>query len=386
MTQIMIFTGKGGVGKSSIAAAHALKSAGSGAKTLLASTDMAHNLGDIFETKLGKEPVEVLSNLSIYEIDPNYIMEQEYSHMLDTIIGMVPSMDEEESMQDFGMMPGTEELFSLLKISQLYNEKTYDRIIVDCAPTGETLSLLKFPELLSWYMEKFFPLGRAAMRVLSPVSKSLFEVQLPDKAAMNDMERLFYKLQELQNMLRNRETTSIRLVTLPEKMVVEETKRNYMYMNLYDFNVDGLYINRVLSDEVTNEFFEEWKRIQAGYITELEESFMALPIQEVPWYDRELKGLEAITLISDEVLDEEVFTIRVINERERYEKNEKGYVLTVAVPNTDKSKLEMYQSGTDVILKVNNIKRSIPVPNVIRTMSITSASMQDGKLYIQFEQ
>lgn len=386
MTQIMIFTGKGGVGKSSIAAAHALKSAGSGAKTLLASTDMAHNLGDIFETSLGKEPVEVLPNLAIYEIDPNYIMEQEYSHMLDTIIGMVPSMDEEESMQDFGMMPGTEELFSLLKISQLYNEKTYDRIIVDCAPTGETLSLLKFPELLSWYMEKFFPLGRAAMRVLSPVSKSLFEVQLPDKAAMNDIERLFYKLQELQNMLRNRDTTSIRLVTLPEKMVVEETKRNYMYMNLYDFNVDGLYINRVLSEEVTNEFFEEWKHIQAGYITELEESFMALPIQEVPWYDRELKGLEAITLISDEVLDEEVFTIRVINERERYEKNEKGYVLTVAVPNTDKSKLEMYQSGTDVILKVNNVKRSIPVPNVIRTMSITSASMQDGKLYIQFEQ
>ena len=385
MTQIMIFTGKGGVGKSSIAAAHALKSAKSGAKTLLASTDMAHNLSDIFETKLGKEPLEVLTNLSIYEIDPNYIMEQEYSHMLDTITGMVPSMDEEENMQDFGMMPGMEELFSLLKISQLYKEETYDRIIVDCAPTGETLSLLKFPELLSWYVEKFFPLGRAAMRVLSPVSKSLFEVQLPDKAAMNDIERLFYKLQELQNMLRNRETTSIRLVTLPEKMVVEETKRNYMYMNLYDFNVDGLYINRVLSDEVTNEFFEEWKRIQTGYITELEENFALVPIQKVPWYNRELKGLEAITLISDEILDEEVFNIRVINERERYEKNEKGYLLTVAVPNTDKSKLEMYQSGTDVILKVNNVKRSIPVPNVIRNMSITSASMQDGKLYIQFE-
>ena len=257
MNRIYIFTGKGGVGKSSIAAAHAIKSATEGKKTLLVSTDMAHNLGDIFERRLGKEAENVLPNLDIYEIDPEYVMENNFSSVMKYLGNLLSEVDD-YSLQDMGMMPGMEELFSLLKIADIYNNERYERIIVDCAPTGETLALLKFPELLSWYMEKLFPIGKVGVRMLAPISKSVFKVEMPNKNAMNDIEKMYLKLVELQELLKNRDITSIRIVTTPEKMVVEETKRNYMYMNLYNFNVDGLYINRILPQNIKNDFFDQW--------------------------------------------------------------------------------------------------------------------------------
>ena len=252
MKRIYIFTGKGGVGKSSVAAAHALRSAEEGKKTLLISTDMAHNLGDIFGRKLGKTEENILPNLDIYEIDPEYVMQEDFKEFVDYIrktLSMAGDMDE------MGMMPGMEELFSLLKISEIYEKGTYDRMIVDCAPTGETLSMLKFPELLAWYMEKLFPIGKVGVRLLAPFSKKMFSVEMPNKKAMNDIEKVFLKLMELQELLKNRKITSVRIVTTPEKMVVEETKRNYMYMNLYNFNVDGLYINRILPQDIDNRLF-----------------------------------------------------------------------------------------------------------------------------------
>lgn len=386
MERIYIFTGKGGVGKSSIAAAHAIKSAEEGKKTLLLSTDMAHNLGDIFEKELGKEPENIMENLDIYEIDPEYVMTNDFKDITECI-GKMLSDTGSNSMEDLGIMPGMEELFSLLKIADLYQEKIYERIIVDCAPTGETLSLLKFPELLSWYMEKFFPVGKVAMKILSPISRQFFKIQLPDKTAMNDIERLYLKLSQLQELLKNREITSIRLVTMPEKMVVEETKRNYMYMNLYNFNVDGLYINRMLPKDINNEFFTKWLRIQSEYVEQLRESFAALPIYTVPWYDEELRGIGAVRRICDDGLrDETLFEAKSITQRELYEQVENGYILKVFLPEVQKEELEVYQSNTDVVIKIGNFKRNIPLPNALRTYEIAAAKLQDGELRIRFEQ
>ena len=282
--RILIFTGKGGVGKSSVAAAHALKSASQGKNTLLVSTDMAHNLGDIFEVRLGRDIKNIRKNLDLYEIDPQYVMENDFEDIMKYISDLLSQKDM-VGLEDIGMLPGMEELFSLLRISELHKSGEYDRIIVDCAPTGETLSLLKFPELLSWYMEKLFPIGKVGVRVLSPVSKQLFKIEMPNKQAMNDIEKMFMKLLELEELLKNREITGIRIVTTPEKMVVEETKRNYMYMNLYDFNVDGLYINRILPQDIGNDFFDEWLNVQKKYIEEINDTFAALPIYRIPWYE-----------------------------------------------------------------------------------------------------
>ncbi|MCI8937694.1 MAG: ArsA family ATPase [Lachnospiraceae bacterium] len=385
MSRIYIFTGKGGVGKSSVAAAHAVKSAAEGKKTLLVSTDMAHNLGDIFERKLGKEAENMLPDLDVYEIDPEYVMENDFSDIM-KYLGNLLSETGNYDLQDMGMMPGMEELFSLLKIADIYRSERYERIIVDCAPTGETLALLKFPELLSWYMEKLFPIGKVGVRILAPISKLVFKVEMPNKNAMNDIEKMYLKLIELQELLKDRDITSIRIVTTPEKMVVEETKRSYMYLNLYNFNVDGLYINRILPEDIDNDFFNQWIMIQREYITCLKESFSALPIYEIPWYDEELRGVENIRRIVDDVLSEkEVFANKIITERESFKQIETGYQLEVFLPCADKSSIELYQAAADIVIKAGNFKRNIPLPNILRKYEAAGAKFEEGKLRILFE-
>lgn len=384
MSRIYIFTGKGGVGKTSTAAAHAVKSAKEGMKTLLVSTDMAHNLGDLFGRQLGREPVEIIPNLDAYEIDPEFVIENDFREMFLSIRKMI-SLDSETVMDDFGIIPGMEELVSLLKIAEVYKEGSYERIIVDCAPTGETLSLLKFPELLSWYVEKFLPVGKVAIRVLAPVSKKMFKIELPNKAAMTDIERMYVKLVELQELLKDREVTSIRLVAVPEKMAVEETKRNYMYMNLYNFNVDGIYINRILPKDIGNAFFEKWLEIQGRYVIQLEECFAGLPIWRIRWYDEELQGIEAVERICKDVLLDDVFDSKTNRLREEFQENEQGYLLRVPVPYASKEEMDVYQSASDVVIKLGNFKRNIPLPDSIRSYVITSARLENDCLNMQFE-
>lgn len=384
MSRIYIFTGKGGVGKTSTAAAHAVKSAKEGMKTLLVSTDMAHNLGDLFGRQLGRESVEIIPNLDAYEIDPEFVIENDFREMFLSIRKMI-SLDSETVMDDFGIIPGMEELVSLLKIAEVYKEGSYERIIVDCAPTGETLSLLKFPELLSWYVEKFLPVGKVAIRVLAPVSKKMFKIELPNKAAMTDIERMYVKLVELQELLKDREVTSIRLVAVPEKMAVEETKRNYMYMNLYNFNVDGIYINRILPKDIGNAFFEKWLEIQGRYVIQLEECFAGLPIWRIRWYDEELQGIEAVERICKDVLLDDVFDSKTNRLREEFQENEQGYLLRVPVPYALKEEMDVYQSASDVVIKLGNFKRNIPLPDSIRSYVITSARLENDCLNMQFE-
>lgn len=388
MKRILIFTGKGGVGKTSVAAAHAVKSAKEGKKTIIVSTDMAHNLGDLFDMKIGREEVKVADNLYALEIDPDYICKSEFKHMMEAISKMISSFDKgEKEIDSFTMLPGMDELFSLLKIQQLYVNSDYERIVVDCAPTGETLALLKFPELLCWYMDKFFPIGKIAMRILSPFSKKLFQVQLPDGKAMNDIEKLYVKLIELQELLKNKEISSIRLVTIPEKMVIEETKRNYMYMNLYNYNVDGIFVNRILPTQIDNPFFKEWIQIQKEYLEEIKTSFDRIPIYNIPWYDTDLLGIDSVNRICEDAFKEskDLFAIKVNLEGETYEQTENGYVLKLYLPHVERNQIDVRLSGSDVIVKIGNYKRNIPMPNALRTMSVTAAKFKDQTLNITFE-
>lgn len=388
MKRILIFTGKGGVGKTSVAAAHAVKSAKEGKKTIIVSTDMAHNLGDLFDMKIGREEVKVADNLYALEIDPDYICKSEFKHMMNAISKMISSLDKgDKELDSFTMLPGMDELFSLLKIQQLYVNSDYERIVVDCAPTGETLALLKFPELLCWYMDKFFPIGKIAMRILSPFSKKLFQVQLPDGKAMSDIEKLYVKLIELQELLKNKEVSSVRLVTVPEKMVIEETKRNYMYMNLYNYNVDGIFVNRILPTQIDNSFFKEWIQIQKEYLEEIKISFDRIPIYYIPWYDTDLLGIDSVNRICEDAFKEskDLFAIKADLEGETYEQTEKGYVLKLYLPHVERNQIDVHLSGSDVIIKIGNYKRNIPMPNALRTMNVTAAKFEDQTLNITFE-
>lgn len=388
MGRILVFTGKGGVGKTSVAAAHGRYSANEGKKTLLVSTDMAHNLSDIFERTLGKEAVEVSPNLFALEIDPNHIMDTDFPDMSRAISNLFNSSGMPiGNLDQLTVFPGMDELFSLLKIMDIYENGDYERIIIDCAPTGETLSLLKFPELMSWYMEKFFPVGKVAMRVLSPISKTVFKVELPDRHAMTDIEKMYLKMIQLQELLRNREVTSIRLVSIPEKMVVEETKRNYMYMNLYNFQVDGVYINRILPKDIDNGFFNEWINIQSQYVAELAAVFDHIPVYYIPWFDSDLNGLTGIDKIEQTVLKgKDVFKIQEHLKGEQYEKTDQGYAVKIYLPCATKGEIQLHESATDIILKIGNFKRNIPRPNTLRNHELTAAKMEGETLTITFTQ
>ncbi|AKL94739.1 arsenical pump-driving ATpase [Clostridium aceticum] len=388
MGRIIIFTGKGGVGKTTISAAHAVKAAKEGKKTLIVSTDMAHNLSDIFMKEIKEEPVRILSNLWALEIDSNYEMTKHYGNIAEAFKKMIPhgSEEDQEVLEDMVVFPGIEELFSLLKIKELYDEKIYDLIIVDCAPTGETLSLLKFPELFSWYMEKLFPIGKVAMKILRPVSKLAFKLEMPDGKALNDIEKLYVKLGKLQSLLKDREVCSVRLVTIPEKMVVEESKRSYMYLNLYNFNVDGVYINRIIPEEIDNSFFDQWKQIQKSYLDEINATFSNIPIYKIKWYEVDINGIHALErIMRDSLEDINIFKVLKTTVNETFEKTEKGYRLDIYVPFADKKDFDLFESGTDIIVKIGNFKRNIPIPHIIKKYSIASAKLNNGVLSIDFE-
>ncbi len=386
MTRMLIFTGKGGVGKTSVAAAHARNSSNEGKKTLIVSTDMAHNLNDIFDLQIGKTIQKVSDNLYALEIDPSYVMEEDFADMKQALIKVIESSGIPIcNIGELSIFPGMDELFSLLKLKEIYASGEYDRIIVDCAPTGETLALLKFPELLAWYMEKFFPIGKVAMKILAPISKTVFKIQLPDSDAMTDIERLYRKLIELQEFLKDRKTTSIRIVTMPEKMVVEETKRNFMYMNLYDYHVDGIYINRILPKDMDNPFFNDWIAIQNQYIEELEAVFDGMPIYKIPWFDTDLNGLSGVDRIEQNVLKgRDVFSIQEELVSQCFEKVENGYNLLLKLPFIEKGEVILHESGTDIILKIGNFKRCIPKPNSLRNYAVTGAQLSDGILTVNF--
>ncbi len=324
MARIRIFTGKGGVGKTSVAAASALKLAAEGHRTLLASTDAAHSVGDVLDRRVGAAIVRVAENLDAVELDADRIMEEEYGALVGSALSMASSMGGDADDGEMPAMPGMDGLFALLKLIDFAECGAYDRIVVDCAPTGETLALLKFPELFGWYLEKWLPAGKVALRVLSPLSKKLLKLELPDRRAMSDIERLYARLVELQQLLKDPERTSVRIVALPEKMVVEETKRNFLYLNLFGYRVDGLVVNRVLPPEAQGGFFAEWADVQKRCMEELAQVFGDLPRAQVPWYGADVCGLEAVRRLAAELPDDAVFAAAPPVEHERYERTDAG--------------------------------------------------------------
>lgn len=387
MTRIRIFTGKGGVGKTSVAAASAWGSASRGSRTLVASTDAAHSIGDVLDLRIGPDIVTVADNLDAVELDADRIMETEYGSMMRSITSMMGSMGAGMAADETPFaMPGFEGLFSLLKLIDYAESGKYDTIVVDCAPTGETLALLKFPELLSWYVEKWLPIGKVAVRVLSPVSKKILKVELPDKHAMSDIERLYARLIDLQALLKDGERTTVRVVTLPEKMVVEETKRNYLYLNLFGYRVDGLIVNRVLPAEAAAGFFCEWADIQHRSIEELQRVFAEVPMVQVPWYETDICGIAGVRRLSEAMPDEAVFDRAPVVEHERYEKTGEGWRLELFVPLAEKGSLELFRAGADLVVRIGGFARCIPLPNVLAGAQVAKAKLENGLLAVDFHQ
>src|SRR5690606_24576169 len=277
--RILLYTGKGGVGKTSASAATALRCAELGYRTAVLSTDPAHSLGDSFDQRIGSELTQLAPNLWGQEIDLLHQMDkywgrvQGYLNALFAWQGMDELIAEETSV-----LPGMEELASLMQITLLADSGDYDVIVIDAAPTGSTLQLLSFPEMARWYIEKIFPFQRKTMQAVRPVMRRVSDMPLPGDDVFDSVHELVDYLERTSRLLTNPEVSSIRVVLNPEKMVIKEAQRAYTYLNLYDYAVDAIVVNRVFPQELTDSYFDDWKSAQSANMELIRESFHPLPI------------------------------------------------------------------------------------------------------------
>lgn len=384
--RIILYTGKGGVGKTSIAAATALQSAKSGQKTLVVSTDRAHSLGDSLDLKLSPEPQEIRPNLWAQEIDSVHEVGKGWGQVQKYLTTLFTAKTIKDiTTEELTVFPGMEDLLSLLRILRYYKEKAYDVIVIDCAPTGETLALLSFPEMLRWWMDKLFPIKRKAIKVLRPVAEPVLGIPMPTDSVMGEIENIYQQLDEMRQLFSDRAVTSIRIVVNPEKMVVKEAQRSFTYLNIYDFNVDAVMVNRIIPDNVTDQYFSVWKDIQAKYNVMIRESFSPLPLYHVPLFEQEIVGLAMLERMGEEIFQgEDPVAIKYNDRTQKVSKENDEYVLAIFMPFTEKKELTLNQKADELIVRVGNVKRNITLPRTLQSLAIRGAKFENETLKIRF--
>ena len=386
--RIILYTGKGGVGKTSVAAATALRCSQLGYRTVVLSTDTAHSLADSFDCTLGARPTALSSNLwgqevdVFYEIRSNWGAVQEYVGALMAWRGLDQVVAEELTI-----LPGIEELISLLQITDHHDSGQFDVIVVDCAPTGETLRLLSFPEVARWWMEKIFPIQRRVSKTIRPLVRTIMDMPLPGDPVFDSLQRLFAKLDRMHRLLANNEKSSVRLVLNPEKMVIKEAQRTFTYMNLFGYPVDAIICNRIIPRQVHDEYFESWKAAQGKYYQMAEEGFSPLPILTVPLFDQEVVGQRMLEVMGREMFaDQDPRKFFYQGQIHTVKKEDGAFTLTIVLPFVEKQDISLSQHRDELIVQVGNQRRNIVLPRALVGLSPSEAKLADGKLTVKFRQ
>ncbi len=384
--RVLLYTGKGGVGKTSVSAATALRCAELGYRTLVMSTDPAHSLADSFAQPIRSEPTPLGKNLWGLEIDPFREIEENWATVKDYLSTLFTSQGLSDIVaEELSILPGMDELFSLLKIRQFYEQGAYDVIVVDCAPTGATLRLLHFPEMIGWYMRRLFHVERKVVGTIRRFTDELFSVPLPGDEVYETVERLYKRVKDMKAVLADPQITSIRLVLNPEKMVLEETRRAFTYLNLFGFVCDAVIANKILPDEVTDQYFAEWKVSQQRYLEELEASFGDLPIFKVRLYEREVVGIEALRQMAHDLYGDRDPTDHFAESKPmRIVKRGDIYWLELQLPFVEKGEVQLRRKGDELIIRVGTIKRHLVLPHILAKQEPKSAKLEEGTLRVRF--
>lgn len=383
--RIILYTGKGGVGKTSVASATGLKCARNGLKTLVVSTDPAHSLGDSLDIKLSSEPIEIEKNFWAQEIDSIHEVEQGWGKVQKYLTNLFTAKTIKSiTTEELTIFPGIEDLLSLLRILKYYKENTYDLVIIDCAPTGETLAFLSFPDMLRWWMNKLFPMKRKVLKIIKPVVEPIAGIPLPPDSVMGEIENIYNQLDEMRTILSDRSITSIRIVVNPEKMVIKEAQRSFTYLNIYDYNVDAIIVNRIYPDEIDDGYFKMWKEAQNKYKKMIEDSFSPVPIYYAPLFEQEIVGINMLEKMGDQIFIDDPSEIKYNIRTQEVTKSGEDYVLSIFTPFTNKKDLSLNQKGEELIIRTTNLKRTITLPKTLQNKTIKSAKFIDDRLNIYF--
>jgi len=384
--RVILFTGKGGVGKTSVAAATAVRCAASGLRTLVMSTDPAHSLGDSFDVELGAEATKVGDNLWAHEVSSLHEMQRHWAKLHEYVVEVFSTQGLDEVLADeVANPPGMDEVASLMWIKHYAQRDQHDVLIVDCAPTGETLQLLTFPDAAKWWLDKIYPWSRRAMRVARPVLQPMMSMPLPSDEVYASLKDLLLDLDGMRKVLTDAETTTVRIVLNLEKMVIKEAKRAYTYLSLFGYVTDAVVVNRLLPGELHDELFQKWQRIHEKYRVEVEESFAGIPILNVPLFDQEVVGAQMLSRMAAAIYGERNPADRfATSNTQRIDKDGSEYVLSLKVPFVDRSDVDLSRHNGELYVTVGNYRREIALPRVLARRDTVGASIQDGELRVRF--
>ncbi|MBI4201317.1 MAG: ArsA family ATPase [Chloroflexi bacterium] len=384
--RIILYTGKGGVGKTSVAAATALRASECGYRTVVVSTDPAHSLADSFDIPLGAEPVAVAPNLWGQEVDVLRELEVHWKTVRDWLVALMRWQDANDLVaEEVAILPGMEELVGLLYISRYAESSDYDLVIVDCAPTGETLRLLSFPEAARWYMERLFPIERKLARAFGPLARRTLGIPVPGMDVFNSVESLFHQLEKMRALLGDVKTSSVRLVVNPEKMVIKETQRTFTYLNLYGYATDLVVCNRVLPTMVEDAFFDSWKESQARHLQLIKECFDPIPIFQVPLINREVVGLDALGEMARALFDTRDPTQWFYTgQAQQLTKRGGVYTMKIPIPFTALEDISIVRNGADLVVQVGHHRRNIILPHTLAALPVTDAKKEGENLKLAF--
>ncbi len=388
--RLILMTGKGGVGKTSVAAATGLRCAELGYKTLVLSTDPAHSLADSFDIELGHDSRLVKPNLWGAELDALRELEGNWGAVKRYITQVLRAQGlEGVQAEELAILPGMDEIFGLVRMKRHYDEGEFDVLIIDSAPTGTALRLLSLPEVGGWYMRKFYKPLQGISAVLRPLVEPIFRpiagFSLPDKEVMDAPYEFYEQIEALEKILTDNTVTSVRLVTNPEKMVIKESLRAHAYLSLYNVATDLVVANRIIPEEVTDPFFKRWKESQEQYRQEIHADFMPLPVKEVPLYSEEMCGLPALerlkeTLYKDEDPSQIYYkenTIRIVQENNQYS-------LELYLPGIAKDQIQLSKTGDELNVRIGNHRRNMVLPQALAALQPSGAKMEDDYLKIKF--
>jgi arsenite-transporting ATPase len=388
--RLLLMTGKGGVGKTSMAAATGLRCAELGYKTLVLSTDPAHSLADSFDMELEHEPKQVCENLWGAELDVLLELEDNWGSVKRYITEVLQARGlEGVQAEELAILPGMDEIFGLVRVFRHHEDSNFDVLIVDSAPTGTALRLLSLPEVGGWYMRRFYkPLQKvsASLRPLvEPLFKPIAGFSLPDEEVMDAPYEFYQQIEALGKILTDNTITSVRLVTNPERMVIKESLRAHAYLSLYNVATDLVIANRIIPDEVTDPFFNPWKEHQQKHKQEIHENFQPLPVKEVPLYSQEMCGLDTLKKLKEILYGEEdptqVYykesTFQVIQDGEEYK-------LQLYLPGIPKEKIQLNKNGDELNIRIGNHRRNMVLPQALATLEPVGAKMEGDNLIIRF--
>jgi arsenite-transporting ATPase len=393
--RILLFSGKGGVGKTSLAAATGLQLSRLGQRTLVMSVDPAHSLADAFdlETSLFHsqtgDPYDITDHLAIHEVNIQKEIKRHWREISSYVISVLRTTGiSDVEAEELAILPGMEELSAMMYVNQFRREQRYDTIVLDCAPTAESMRFVSMPTTLEWYMKHIFPFQRGLLKAVRPLANRVSPMELPPDSYFANIQGLFQRLEGIGDLLEDPRMTSVRLVTNPERMVLRETQRAFVYFSLHGLTVDGIIVNRVLPEAITDAFFREWRVSQGKILEEIDAYFAPVAVKRVPLFTHEVLGRERLEELARSLYAEGEDPAAITRTEAPYTfvKCDGHYEVKLQLPFAVKGEVGLFKKGDELVVEIGTLRRHIGLPLSMAGLSPSRAKLENKVLTVEMKE